>query len=152
MKLLHVLNPRAFLIPEFQDFLLRAFATDPFVWALEALVGLSKSVATNNPHIALFVTTDENGQYVGMAIAANSLSALAPGCSVLHFYNKNSNHESRNLLIKAIIEFAKAHGNTKIRGVDTNNKPRAFVKLFETAIGPATAKGQVYEFKIEETE
>ena len=146
MNLLHILNPRVFLMPNFQQFMMKALSTSVFVFALDALLELSTSILS--PHIGLFVVVDDEGQFIAMALIGNSTTALAPGCAVLHFYNKGGTRESRKLLTDAIVQFAKAHGQTKIRGIDTNHKPLAFVKLFEAALGPATAKGQAYEFDI----
>ncbi len=145
MKLLHIMNPQAFLLPDLQQFMMKALSTAAFLSALDALLELSSAVL--NPNIGLFIVMDED-RYVGMALAGNSTTALAPGCAVLHIYNKGGTRESLKLLTGALIEFAQAHGNTSIRGIDTNHKPRAFVKLFEEALGPSTAKGQAFEFDI----
>lgn len=152
MNLLHVTNPRAFFLEDFQNFVLKALATDPFVFALDAFVALSKHVAAFDPNVGLFITTDDNGRYIGLAMVGNSTTPLAPGCSVLHFYNEGGNRESRNLLIRAVIEFAKAHGQPIIRGVDTNQKPRAFAKMFGVEGLKPVPMGQVFHFEIEQEE
>lgn len=147
-QLLHVLNPQAFLIEDFQNFLHKALSTAVFIDPFPAIVELAKSVIVN-PNIGLFVTR-EDGEYVGLAVAGSSTTALAPGCAVLHFYNSGS-AESRKLLTEAVLQFAKAHGQTKIRGVDTNRKPRGFARMFRS-VGVPHSRGEVFEFEIEEAD
>lgn len=149
MKLLHILNPRTFLLPDFQEFMLKALSTSPFIFALDSYVWLAKQVL--NPNIGLFVTVDERGRYHGMVIVGNSTIPLSPGCMALHFYNEGADAQSRKLLIQVAVQFAKAHGCDKIRGSDTNGKPKAFARLFKEA-GPVTPRGQIFEFDISEDE
>lgn len=142
--LLHIVNPRTFLIPDFQTFMLKALATSPLIpdaWA--ALLELSDVL--HDPTLGLFAVMEGN-QFVGMTIAHNNSSALSPGCGVLHFYNKGS-AAARKALVEALIGFAKAGGHTKIWGVDINQSPEAFARLFK-AIGPATSVGDMMGFEI----
>lgn len=143
MNLIHVLNRGAFLLPEFQNFVLKAFASDPLVFAGDVFIELSNHM--ENPNIGLFVTMNEQNRFVGLVVVGNSTTALSPGAVVLHFYNEGADAESRKLLIQAAVEFAKAHGHKKIRGIDVNGRSDAFVRLFEAA-GPAKELGRAYEF------
>lgn len=149
--LLRVQNPRAFVLPALSGFLLKALESSPLIEDPQAaLLELVDYIA--HDHAGLFVVrraNDYNG-YVAFALAEYSGSALSPACVVLHFYNKGP-AEARNLLVDAVVGFARHHGTAKIWGIDVNQQPEAFVKLFEAA-GPATPVGQLFEFDLSEGE
>jgi hypothetical protein len=141
--LLRISNPRAFLIPEIQNFILKSLATSPIMPdAGAALMELVNYIELSI--LGLFLIR-EDGKYVGMALAENNPSALSPGCTVLHFFNEGSG-DARKALIQAVIDFARAAGFTKIRGIDINQRPGAFARLFSAA-GPVKVIGGFYEFQ-----
>lgn len=143
--LLHITNPRAFLLTDLASFMLKALSTSKLMPDAEAaLIELADYMHIHER--GLFVTKDSSG-YVGMLIAENNRSALSPGCFVLHFYNRPGKPESRKLLISAAVAFAERGGQTKIRGFDQSQRPDAFARLFR-AVGPAIPLGQGCEFDI----
>jgi hypothetical protein len=141
--LLRISNPRAFLIPEIQGFILKSLATSPIMPDAEA--ALLELVNYIQLQIMGLFLVREGGKYTGLVIAENNPSALSPGCTVLHFYNEGSAN-TRKALIQAVIDFAEAGGFTKIRGIDINQRPEAFARLFRAA-GPVKAIGGFYEFQ-----
>lgn len=144
-QLLQVTTDRAFLIPQLQHFMLKALATSKLINDAEAaLLEITDFIHTGL--LGVFLTVDDKGEFAGMALAETNISALSPGCIVLHFYNCGE-AESRNLLIRAVIDFAKDAGMTKIRGFDANNRPAAFARLFKAA-GQAKSFGHGYEFDL----
>ena len=154
MKLLHILNPRTFIMPEFQNFVMKALATNPFIPdAQDAMIELSGQML--NPNIGLFVTVEGDKPpgatdwYRGLVLVVNSTTPLSPGCMVLTFYNRDAGRESRNLLMGAIKAFANAHGHTKIRGMNISGQPDAFAKLFRE-VGSPTLRGHLFEFELSE--
>lgn len=147
-KLIRVQNPRAFLVPEFNTFIAKALGTSPFIGdPQQAIFELVNHI--EKPQLALYIVI-EGIELTAMALAECSGSTFSPGCLVRHFYNEGSN-EARKLLIDSIVEFTQNSGASRIFGVDINQKPRAFGKLFSAA-GPATAKGTFFEFDLSEVE
>ena len=151
-ELLHITNPRAFLLHDFQSFMLKALSTSPLMPDAEAaILELATYLNTGGDLIGLFAVR-ERGLYTGMALAENNASALSPGCTVLHFYNAGS-PEARKRLVQAVLAFAAAGGMSKIRGFDVNSKPRAFARLFQSDSGlVASPLGQIYEFEARGTD
>lgn len=146
ITLLRIQNPRAFLVPDLNAFVLRALGTSPMVDdPAAALLELVDYV--EDARAGVFVVR-HGADYVGLALAECSGSAFAPGCNVLHFYNAGP-PEARKRLVDAIAGFAREHGTLRIWGVDINQRPKGFVKLFE-ALGPATLRGHLYELDLSE--
>jgi hypothetical protein len=146
--LLRVLNPRAFLIPDLNAFLVTALASSPLTEDPEsALLELVDLV--QHPALGLFVVRESN-KYVGFALCENNSSALSPGCMVLHFYSPNA-PEARKSLLDAIADFARGGGHTKVWGFDVNCKARSFARMFK-ALGAPTVRGQIFEFDLTEGE
>lgn len=147
MKLLNITDPNIFINPNMQYFMLRSLATSPLMPDADAAL-LEIVDLLHTGLLGVFVTCDDDWNLHGMALVENNPSALSPGCTVLHFVN-DGNHESRKLLIQAIIEFARSGGYTKIRGFDVNHKPAAFARLFK-ACGRPSSLGEIFEFEREE--
>lgn len=146
--LLRIQNPRAFLMPDLNAFVMKALSSSPLIEDADlALVELVDYVAY--PQAGLYLVREGN-QYVALALIEHTGSALTSGCTVLHFYNRGS-HEARKALIDAIAGFARDRGTVKIWGIDINLRPKGFVKLFK-ALGPATARGHLYELDLSEGE
>jgi hypothetical protein len=141
--LLRISNPRAFLVPDIQSFILKSLATSPIMPDAEA--ALLELVSYVELKLMGLFLVREDGKYTGMVLVENNPSALSPGCTVLHFYNEGG-AAARKALIQAAIDFAKSGGFTKIRGIDINQRPGAFARLFRAA-GPVKAIGGFYEFQ-----
>lgn len=144
--LIRVTSPRAFMLADLQNFVIRALTTSPIIpdahaALLELVEYIDKSV------MGLFLVR-EGAEFTGMILMENCESALSPGSTVLHFYNAGS-AAGRNLLIQAAIAFARSAGLHKIRGIDISHKPAAFARLFRSA-GPATELGCYFEFALPE--
>jgi hypothetical protein len=143
--LLHITNPRSFLLTDVASFVLKALATSKIIPDAEAaLMEIADYLYIQER--GLFLTRDSSG-FTGLLLVENSRSALSPGCLVLHFYNRPGKPESRKLLISALAAFAERGGQMKIRGFDQNQRPGAFARLFRV-LGSAKPLGQGYEFDI----
>jgi hypothetical protein len=99
---------------------------DPFAAVVEAagLVG--------NPDFGLFVTDG------GVIVVDCNRSALCAGATVLHLYAPRG---QRKALVAAAEELARARGCNRIRGVDINQRPMAYERLFK----PSRTIGTLYE-------
>lgn len=146
--LLRVLNPRSFLIPDLQSFVLKALASSPLTEDADAaLVELVDLI--QHESVGLFLVR-EGSAYTGFALCENNRSALSPGCMVLHFYAPRA-PEARKALLEAIAAFARQGGNSKIWGIDVNCRGRGFARMFK-ALGAPTVRGQLFEFDVTEGE
>lgn len=146
--LLRVQNPRAFLIPSFNAFLLKALSTSPLTEDPEAAM-LELVDLAQHPAAGIFVVR-EGAEYTGFALCENNSSALSPGCMVLHFYAPNA-PEARKALIEAVADFARSGQNSKIWGIDVNCRGKGFARMFK-AVGSPTVRGQLFEFDVTEGE
>lgn len=143
-----VLNPAAFYLPDFAQLILDGLRSSSLVEDAESAL-LETIDRLGNPLFGLFVVR-EAAEHVGMVMLHNSPSALSPGCRVLHFYNRGS-ADARKALIEAVAAFAREGGNTRIWGIDMNQRPGGFARLFK-ALGPATSHGQLFAFDLTEGE
>lgn len=141
--LFRVTSPRAFMLADLHQFVLKALSTSPIIADPQAAV-LELVEYIDQPAIGLFLVRD-GVKFTGLALCENNFSALSPGTHVLHFYNEKDT-ASRKLLIQAVIAFSRAGGLNKIRGFDINNQPEAFARLFRAA-GPARELARIYEFE-----
>ncbi len=144
--LLRIQNPRAFLMPDLNAFVLRALSSSTIIKApAAALLELVDYV--EHPGAGVYVVR-EGSEYVGLLLIEHSGSAFTPGCTVLHMHNAGST-EARKKLVDAAVAFARDHGASQLWGVDTNSKPGAFARLFKAA-GPAVNRGCLFEFDTSE--
>jgi hypothetical protein len=128
--LFRVTSPRAFMLADLQQFVIKALTTAPTMPdAHAALLELVEYI--DQPAIGLFLVRRDD-KFVGLALVENNFSALSP--------------DSRKLLIQTVMAFSQAGGLNKIRGFDINNRPAAFARLFRAA-GPARELARIYEFE-----
>jgi hypothetical protein len=146
--LLRVLNPRAFLLPDLNAFILKALGSSPLTEDPQAAL-LELVDAIHHPGLGLFVVR-EGSQLKGLALCENNTSAMSPGCMVLHFYAPGA-QEARKALLGAIADFARAGGNSKIWGIDVNCRGKGFARMFK-ALGAPTVRGQLFEFDVTDGE
>jgi hypothetical protein len=142
--LLRVLNPRAFLIPDLNAFVLKALSSSPLTEDPEAAM-LELVDMVEHPALGLYVVR-EGAAYTGLALCQNNSSAMNPGCMVLHFYAPRA-PEARKALLDAIADFARAGGNAKIWGIDVNCRGKGFARMFK-ALGAPAVRGQLFEFDV----
>ena len=111
--------------------IVEALATDPLVTdpiaATIEIAGMLK-----NPDFGLLVTDG------GMIVVNCDRGALCPGCTVLHLYAPNG---QRKVLVEAADKLARERGCNRIRGVDINQQPEAYERLFK----PTRTIGVMYE-------
>ena len=109
----------------------QALATDPLVTdptaATVEIAGLLK-----NADFGLFVTDG------GVIVVNCDRGALCPGCTVLHLYAPSG---QRKVLVEAAEKLARERGCNRIRGVDINQRPDAYERLFK----PSRTIGTMYE-------
>lgn len=148
-KALRVRDSAAFQIPHVRAFLERALATDKLIQDVPAAIKELESIG-DRADLGVFLVGDlEKGDWRGMLFAQSSGSAFNPACVVIHFYNEGDD-DDRSALIRALYRFAEECGNTRIVGIDTNDKPRAFGKLF-AALGSPSYGGQVFIFDMQDS-
>lgn len=137
-----ITGAKGFLIPEVYALLHKAFATnslckDPSM----AIEELAMQVARQD--VATYVGFEDN-ECVSMFCAQWSRSALNNACVVIHLYN-GGGPAMRAALVREVVSYAKAGGFDTIIGVDANDKPRGFAKVFSAA-GEPVFKGEMYAF------
>lgn len=145
---IRVLNPAAFYLPDFTQLVLDALSKSPLVRDSEAAL-FEIIEHLGDPRRGVLVAR-EAGEYVGVAIVENGSSALSPGTVVLQFHNRGS-ADARKALIEAIAGFAREGGNARIWGIDANQRPAGFARLFR-ALGPVETHGQLFSFDLTEGE
>lgn len=141
-----ITSPRAFMLADIHNFIIKALVSSPIIPDAQAAV-MELVEYIDRPIMGLFLVR-EGLKWTGLLLAENNQSALSPGCTILHFYNEGG-AESRKLLIQVATAFAGSGGFTKIRGVDISHSPAAFARLFKAA-GPAVELGQLFEFQLPE--
>ena len=98
--------------------------------------------------LGLFVVVDGD-EWKGAILCQRSRTQLNPATVVLHIYVEGG-AEPRNLLVEALFNYAKEGGYNDIIAIDTNNKPKAFGKLFGS-LGKPTKLGDVFQFDMTES-
>ncbi len=148
-KAFRVRDPAAFDIPEIGNFVERALASNRLIRdvpaALEELKG-----SVERSDLGVFLVGDMDKQdWRGFIFAQASGSAFNPACVVIHFFNEGD-ADDRSALVRALDSFAREMGHDTIVGIDTNDKPRAFGKLF-ASLGAPEYGGQVFIFDMTES-
>ena len=148
-KAFRVRDPLAFDIPQIKGFVERALATNKLIRDVPAAVEELKQ-QVSRADLGVFLVGDmDTHDWRGMLFAQASRSAFNPACVVIHFVNEGDDND-RGALIRALDSFAREMGNDTIVGIDTNNKPRAFGRLF-SSIGAPEYGGEVFIFDMRES-
>lgn len=137
----------ALQIPEIYELIHTAFSSNVMVEDPDEAVN-EISQQLHRPELGLFIVGDEEA-WQGVALAQWSPSAFNRGCVVIHFFNRGDK-EARTALMEALVGYAREGGYDKLIGVDTNNKPQAYARLF-SAVGEPVFTGQVVVFDMNES-
>lgn len=147
VEIIRLTQRAALELPDIKELLTTAFSSNMLIKDVEkAIAEISSEI--DRDALGLFIA-GEDSKWTGLVFAQNSKSAFNPSCVVLHFYCKGSK-EARNGLVQALFDYAISGGNDRILGIDTNDKPKGFAKLFG-ALGTPTKSGSVFIFDMTES-
>lgn len=148
-KAFRVRDPAAFRIPEIREFLEDALASDQLVGDVAAAIK-ELELSASRADLGIFLVGDQEEQdWRGFLFAQSSKSAFNPACVVIHIHNAGDG-DDRAALVRALDSFARENDHDRIIGIDTNNKPRAFGRLF-ASLGTPRYGGEVFIFDTQES-
>lgn len=142
LTLLVVRQPLQLFDPGLYELVLAALKSNPLA---DVKGGVLELMAAAGQQGAGIIAIREGDDWKGITIV-NVGKGLVNGATVLHFHCVGAGRV-RAALVRALTTFARAHGATRLFGIDVNNKPGAFVRLFGE-IGPAKEYGRLVEFDL----
>lgn len=147
VEVVRVRNVAAFGMPAISNMIRRALASNTLVENVnDAMDELERFI--DRDFLGLFLAREDKA-WSGMLLASWSRSALSPGCNILHIYSEGSN-ETRDALVEQAIEYARVGGYDRIIGMDANDRPRGFKKLFGRKFNNVRLSGEVHVFELED--
>ena len=121
-------HPALFKVPEFQEFLRRAFSRTP--WRTDDILEhLEKTITL--PRISTILNV-EQGEYLGIAVVALPESKLDPFPQIIHLYSEGP-IRNRKVIIQAVVDFMEERGYTKVWAVNYTGKPD---KVYQRVMKP----------------
>lgn len=142
VELFRLQNAEQLQMPSVKAFVREALATNRLIEDVDAALAELEQLI-DAPTVAV-VIGHEAGEWAGFVMLQASYSAFNRACAVVHFYNAGS-PSMRKALCDAVLKFAEVAGLPKIRGVDINNSPAAFARLFGSR-AKARKVGEVFIF------
>lgn len=118
--------------------------SDPLCNVQKGVIELIKIIP--EPDIGFFIAYKKD-KPVGFIILQHS-EGLLEGCLVLHFYSKGGVGIRRSLM-RTAIDFTRQCGMLKLIGMDANDKPHVFCRLFAAPGVTIVPRGRVFEFNLE---
>ena len=126
-----------------RDFVLKALATDPLI----------ESPARALAELALRLSENTCGVFVGhinsapkaLLIADANTSEFSRAVVVVHIYNRGGIPMLQDLF-SAMHDFKCEHGLSRVHGIDINERPEAYVRLFKFREWRPKPVGTFYQF------
>lgn len=125
------------------DFLLEALRTDPLVQRPERAVDELRT-RVEDPTCGVFIGSTEH-ELAALLIADANLSEFSRAVVVVHIYNRGGIGMLRDLF-KAMRVFKDEHGLERVHGIDINQQPRAYQRLFRLGAWRPKPVGMFYQF------
>lgn len=130
--------------PALREFLLSALRTDPLIERPElALAELQDRVS--DPTCGVYVGAHEKAPAALLVVDANK-SEFSRAVVVIHIYNVGGTALLRDLF-RAMETFKNEHGLSRVHGIDINQRPRAYVRLFRLGSWRPKPVGMFYQFE-----
>ncbi|MFW6028240.1 MAG: hypothetical protein ACOC9Q_01805 [bacterium] len=147
VEVVRVRNAAAFDMKAIANLIRRSLASDSLVRNVnDAMDELQRFIDRDN--LGLFIAR-EGRAWSGLLIASWSRSALSPGCTILHLHNEGG-RETLDALVEQAIEYARDGGYDRVIGMDTNDRPRGFKRLFGRKFKNVQLSGEVHVFELED--
>lgn len=138
-----VTQPGWFELERLRSFIVRALSTDPLVERPElACDELRKRVS--DPTCGVYVGATEDELAALLIVDANK-SEFSRAVVVVHVYNQGGTALLRDLF-RAMEEFKNQHGLARVHGIDINQRPRAYCRLFRLGAWRPKPVGTFYQF------
>lgn len=142
--IIRVANPAALDLPEINDLLTEAFATNADIPPETALSELRRILTS--PNVALFLAR-EGENYVSMALVFVPTTRFSSAVQVYHIFNRGG-RRTLDALADAVVDITRKNGYDAIETVNTDGRDMAFARLFGKAATP-TIKGTLFRFEID---
>lgn len=120
-----------------------SLGADPFCNPRKALPELLQLVS--HPDIGAFIAYD--GETPRGFVLLQASQGLLEGCLVLQFYSRGG-PGIRRALVRRTVTFARSRGTLRLIGMDSNDRPAVFCRMFRSVDLELVPRGRMFEFRI----
>lgn len=138
-----VTNAERFSHPALRAFLLSALRTDPLIERPELALD-ELAIRVPDASCGVYVGANDSAPVALLVVDANK-SEFSRAVVVVHIYNSGGMAMLRDLF-RAMETFKNEHGLKRVHGIDINQRPAAYRRLFRLGPWQASPVGMFYQF------
>lgn len=136
LELFRITKPEEIELPGVGEFIRTVLDTNSLVRDVEAAVEEVKA-QVHLPEYGLFIV-HADGRWAGLLLCLINRSAFNTACLIVQFYS-GGHTATRRALMQCAADFTRAYGMDRIIGMDMNDSPEAFQRLFRAVGQPIRA-------------